>query len=75
MIKNLKTTSKMMWFFILKKLKESRKFIMVFTKDSGLVKVWVGLVLNANNDYTVDSVPALFNLKVIVTEVVTNEVK
>lgn len=48
---------------------------MVFTKDSGLVKVWVGLVLNANNDYTVDSVPALFNLKVIVTEVVTNEVK
>lgn len=41
---------------------------MTYTKDSGLVKVWVSLVMAGL--YTVDQVPKLFNLKEIVTEVV-----
>ncbi|WP_176476016.1 hypothetical protein [Paenibacillus sp. 7523-1] len=41
---------------------------MTYTKDSGLVKVWVGLVMTGV--YKVEQVPALFNLKVVVTEVV-----
>ena len=41
---------------------------MVFTKNSGLVKVWVSLVLSGV--YTLEQVPALFNLKEVVTEVV-----
>ncbi|WP_164848623.1 hypothetical protein [Paenibacillus sp. DCT19] len=45
---------------------------MTYTKDSGLVKVWVGLVLS--DVYRLDQVPALFNLKSVVTEVVTGTV-
>lgn len=45
---------------------------MTFTKDSGLVKVWVSLVLNPKSGYTLDDVPALFNLKEVVTEVVNS---
>ncbi|WP_342419866.1 hypothetical protein [Paenibacillus sp. FSL H8-0168] len=41
---------------------------MTFTKDSGLVKVWVGLVLT--DVYKADQVPAIFNLKSVVTEVI-----
>lgn len=41
---------------------------MMFTKDSGLVKVWVSLVLEGT--YTLEQVPELFNLKTVVTEVV-----
>ncbi|WP_411552181.1 CD1375 family protein [Paenibacillus lautus] len=41
---------------------------MVFSKDSGLVKVWVSLVMAGT--YTLDQVPQLYNLKPIVTEVV-----
>lgn len=41
---------------------------MTFTKDSGLVKVWVSLVMDGV--YTLDQVPELFNLKEVVTEVV-----
>jgi hypothetical protein len=41
---------------------------MTFTKDSGLVKVWVSLVLAGA--YSLNQVPALYNLKVVVTEVV-----
>ena len=41
---------------------------MIFTKDSGLVKVWVSLVLSGL--YTVDQVPHLFNLKSVVSEIV-----
>lgn len=44
---------------------------MFFTKDSGLVKVWVSLVLNGT--YTLDQVPALYNLKEVVTEVVNEQ--
>lgn len=43
---------------------------MILTKDSGLVKVWVGLVLNPNSPYELKDVPNLFNLKEVVTEVV-----
>lgn len=42
---------------------------MVLTKNSGLVKVWVSLVMAGT--YTLDQVPVLFNLKDVVTEVVT----
>lgn len=41
---------------------------MVFTKDSALVKVWVSLVLSGV--YTLEQVPALFNLKEVVAEVI-----
>ena len=41
---------------------------MTFTKNSGLVKVWVGLVMAGT--YEPDQVPTLFNLKDVVTEVV-----
>ncbi|MDR7870299.1 MAG: hypothetical protein RIN55_05535 [Tissierellaceae bacterium] len=47
---------------------------MIFTKDSGLVKVWVGLVLNPESPYEIKDVPALFNLKDVVTEVVNETV-
>jgi len=45
---------------------------MTFTKDSALVKVWVGLVMA--NTYTLEQVPPLSNLKVVVTEVVNGTV-
>lgn len=41
---------------------------MTFTKNSGLVKTWVSLVIGGV--YTTDQVPALFNLKAVVAEVV-----
>lgn len=41
---------------------------MIFTKDSGLVKVWVSLVLDGS--YTLAEVPNLFNLREVVTEVI-----
>jgi len=43
---------------------------MIFTKDSAIVKVWVSLVLSGV--YTLEQVPALFNLKEVVTEVVNS---
>jgi hypothetical protein len=45
---------------------------MTFTKDSGLVKVWVSLVLSGT--YTLDQVPNLYNLKEVVAEVVNQSV-
>lgn len=45
----------------------------MFTKDSGLVKVWVGLVMGGT--YKLEQVPALSNLKEVVTEVVTEQTK
>lgn len=39
---------------------------MTFTKDSGLVKVWVRKIMK--EDANIDDVPELFNLKDIVTE-------
>lgn len=45
---------------------------MTYTKESGLVKVWVSLVMSGA--YTVDQVPKLFNLKEVVTEVVNGTV-
>ncbi len=41
---------------------------MIFTKDSAIVKVWVSLVLSGV--YTLEQVPALFNLKEVVAEVI-----
>lgn len=40
---------------------------MTYTKDSVLVKTWVSLVMAGA--YTVDQVPALFNLRTVVQEV------
>ncbi|GIO84518.1 hypothetical protein J25TS5_14500 [Paenibacillus faecis] len=39
-----------------------------FTKDSGLVKVWISLVMAGT--YTVDQVPRLSNFITVVSEVV-----
>jgi hypothetical protein len=44
---------------------------MIFTKDSAIVKVWVSLVLSGV--YTLEQVPALFNLKEVVAEVIVSE--
>ena len=44
---------------------------MTFTKDSGLVKVWVSLVLGGS--YTIDQVPVLFNLKDVVELVIKEQ--
>lgn len=41
---------------------------MNFTKDSGLVKTWVSLVLCSV--FTVEQVPNLFNLRTVVREIV-----
>lgn len=41
---------------------------MVFTKNSALVKTWVGLVICGV--YTKDQVPKLFNLRDVVSSVV-----
>jgi len=43
---------------------------MVFTENSGLVKVWVSLVLAGT--YTLEQVPQLSNLKEVVTSVINN---
>lgn len=40
----------------------------MFNENSGLVKVWVSLVLAGT--YTIDQVPNLSNLKEVVTQVV-----
>lgn len=40
---------------------------MTFTKDSGLVKVWVRLVQNGT--YTREDVPNMYNLREVVYEV------
>lgn len=45
---------------------------MIFTKDSGLAKVWVSLVLRGS--YTLSEVPVLFNLKDVVTEVINKQI-
>lgn len=41
---------------------------MVFTKDSGLVKVWVSLVMAGT--YSLEQVPNLYNLKTVVSNVI-----
>ncbi len=43
---------------------------MIFTKDSAIVKVCVSLVLSGV--YTLEQVPALFNLKEVVAEVINS---
>ncbi|MEW9093929.1 MAG: hypothetical protein AB2417_02505 [Clostridiaceae bacterium] len=40
----------------------------MFNKESGLVYVWVSLIMNGT--YTVEQVPTLSNLKEVVTKVV-----
>ena len=41
---------------------------MNFTKDSGLVRVWVNLI---KNDYRkLEEVPSLYNLKEVVKEII-----
>lgn len=44
---------------------------MEFTRNSGLVKVWVSLV--RSETYTPDQVPDLYNLKEVVTEITGEE--
>ena len=47
----------------------------MFNKNSGLVKIWVGLVLNPENEYTIEDVPKISNLQEVVTSVINGEVK
>ncbi|BAN62879.1 hypothetical protein [Geobacillus phage phiOH2] len=42
----------------------------MFNENSGLVKVWVSLVLAGT--YTIDQVPNLSNLKEVVTQVLNS---
>lgn len=42
---------------------------MTFTKDSILVKTWVSLVLEGT--FTLEQVPKLFNLKSVVSDIVS----
>ena len=44
---------------------------MKFTQNSGLVKVWVGLVMNSDNGYTLDDVPKLYNLREVVEQIIS----
>lgn len=43
---------------------------MKFTKDSGLVKTWISLILCGV--FTLEQVPNLFNLKSVVSEVINS---
>lgn len=45
----------------------------MFTKESGLVEVWAGLVLDGT--YKLEDVPSLSNLKELVAEVVAEKSK
>lgn len=47
----------------------------MFNKNSGLVKIWVGLVLNPENEYTIEDVPKISNLQEVVASVINGEVK
>ena len=42
----------------------------MFNENSGLVKVWVSLILAGT--YTLEQVPELSNLKTVVTEVINS---
>lgn len=42
---------------------------MTFTKDSALVKTWVSLVVSGV--FTIDQVPKLFNLRDVVSDIVS----
>lgn len=42
----------------------------MFNKNSGLVKIWVSLVLCGV--FTLEQVPNLFNLRAVVTEIVNS---
>ncbi|MFB5763331.1 hypothetical protein [Paenibacillus medicaginis] len=41
---------------------------MNYTKDSGLVKIWVSLVMTGT--YKLEQVPNLYNLKTVVSDVI-----
>lgn len=41
---------------------------MIFTKDSGLVRVWVNLIKNGYRK--LEEVPNLYNLKEVVAEII-----
>lgn len=42
---------------------------MFFNRDSGIVKVWIGNVLNDKSPYEYKDVPKLLNLREVVKEV------
>lgn len=59
--------SKILFLKLLTAFNTKEEEVMVFTPESGLVKVWVSLILAGT--YTVDQVPVLFNLKEVVEQV------
>ncbi|WP_341877582.1 hypothetical protein [Defluviitalea saccharophila] len=50
-------------------LNQIERMIFMFTRDSGLVKIWFAAVLNGT--YTYSQVPNLSNLREVVGEVLT----
>ena len=43
----------------------------MFNKNSGLVTIWVRLLTQDNNSYTIENVPNLSNLKEVVQEILS----
>ena len=43
----------------------------MFNKNSGLVKIWFGAVMNPESSYTYKDVPNLSNLRLVVKDVLT----
>jgi len=46
---------------------------MIFNENSGLVLIWVRLIKNPNNNFTIDDVPNISNLKDIVEQILNRE--
>jgi len=44
---------------------------LMFNKNSGLVKIWFGAVMNPESSYTYKDVPNLSNLRLVVKDVLT----
>lgn len=40
----------------------------MFDKNSGLVKIWIRLLSDKNNNYTIQDIPNISNLKEIILE-------
>ena len=40
----------------------------MFNENSALVKIWIRLIQNEDNNYTIKSVPNISNLKEIITK-------
>lgn len=46
---------------------------MIFNENSGLVIVWVRLIKNPNNNFSINDVPDISNLKEIVEQILNRD--